>query len=302
MKNFSVKSGFGIGAVVFAVAAIIALPVRTVQFFTVLEGGTGFFTSYDWSVYLLYAVLAGAALAFIFSGLSKRKKLDFNRDVAKRPVSGIISLLTAVTLFIDGLTCANTVLDSRTPLFDYSNYATTAVNTDKLIFGAEAIFAVISAIFFLSLGLVYLTGKTNGSEHKIICLAPVIWCIIRMVYRFTRTISYQRVSDLTFELIMLAFMIMFFMAFAQVNSQISSKNCEWKLAGYGLTAALLALVCFVPRFIVTVIGKDFLLYDHSAAEFCDLGVAIFICDLVFTRLTDRAAVKEESPSETTVKG
>lgn len=300
MKKFSVNSGFGIGAIIFAVAAIIALPVRTVQFFTVLEGGTGFFTSYDWSVYLLYALLAAATLAFIILGFSKRKKLDFTRDVAKRPVSGIISLLTAVTVFIDGLTCANTVMNSRNPLIDYGNYGTPTVNTDKIIFGAEALFAVISAIFFLSLGLVYLKGKTNGSEHRIISLAPVIWCIVRMVYRFTRTISYQRVSDLTFELIMLAFMIMFFMAFAQVNSQISSKNCEWKLAGYGLTAALFALVCFAPRFIVTIIGKEYLLYEYSAAQFCDLGVAIFICSVVFTRLTDRA--KAEIPAESTVEG
>ncbi len=298
MKNFSLKSGFGTGAVILAVAALIALPLRTVQFFTVLEGGTGFFTSYDWSVYLLYALLAASTLAFIVLSFSKRKKLDFNRDVAKRPVSGIISLLTAVTVFIDGLTCANSVMNSRSPLVDYSNYGTPTINTDKLIFGAEALFAVISAIFFLSLGLVYLTGKTNGSEHKIISLSPVIWCIIRMVYRFTRTISYQRVSDLTFEFIMLAFMIMFFMAFAQVNSQISSKNCEWKLAGYGLTAALFALVCFAPRFIITVLGKEYLMYEYSVAEFCDLGTALFICSVVFTRLTDKA----ESPANTTVEG
>lgn len=302
MKSFSVKSGFGIGAIIFAVAAIIALPVRTVQFFTVLEGGTGFFTSYDWSVYLLYILIFGAALAFIIMGITKRKKLDFSREVAKRPVSGIISLLTAVTVFINGLTRANTVMNDRLPLIDYGSYGAPAVNTDKLLFGAEALFAVISAIFFLSLGLVLLTGKTNGSEHKIICLAPVIWCIIRMVYRFTRTISYQRVSDLTFELIMLAFMIMFFMAFAQVNSQISSKNCEWKLAGYGLTAALFALVCFVPRFIVTIIGKDFLLYEYSPAEFCDLGVAIFICSVVFTRLTDRVKADTMAPEKAASEG
>lgn len=298
MKNFSLKSGFGTGAVILAVAALIALPLRTVQFFTVLEGGTGFFSSYDWSVYLLYALLAISTLAFIILSFSKRKKLDFNRDVAKHPVSGIISLLTAVTVFIDGLTCANTVMNSRAPLVDYTNYGTPTINTDKLIFGAEALFAVISAIFFLSLGLVYLTGKTNGSEHKIISLSPVIWSIVRMVFRFTRTISYQRVSDLTFELVMLAFMIMFFMAFAQVNSQISSKNCEWKLAGYGLTAALFALVCFAPRFIITILGKEYLMYEYSAAEFCDLGTALFICSVVFTKLSDKA----DAPANTTVEG
>ena len=301
MKNFSVKSGFGLGAIIFAVAAVIALPLRTIQFFTVLEEKTGFFASYDLSVYLLYGIIAFSVIAFAALGIFKRKKLDFNRDVTKRPVSGVISLLTAVAVFSDGLIKAGTVMDDGSSLVEYGRMGAVSFNTEKLLFGAEALFAVISAIFFLSLGLVYITGKTNGSEHRLICLSPIIWCIIRMAYRFTRTISYQRVSDLTFELLMLAFLIMFFMAFAQVNSQISDKNCEWKLAGYGLPAALLALICFVPRFIVTVIGKDFLLYEYSPAEFCDLGTALFICSVVFTRLTDKAETNE-IPKESTVEG
>ena len=301
MKNFPVKSGFGLGAIIFAVAAVITLPLRTIQFFTVLEGGTGFYSSNDLSVYLLYGLIAASVIVFIALGISKRKKLDFNRDMVKRPVQGIISLLTAATVFSDGLAKAGAVMNDGSSLVEYNYTGAVSFNTEKLLFGAEALLAVISAIFFLSLGLVYLTGKTNGSEHRVICLSPVIWCIVRMAYRFTRTISYQRVSDLTFELLMLAFLIMFFMAFAQVNSQISDKNCEWKLAGYGLPAALLALICFVPRLIVTVTGNDFLLYEHSSAEFCDLGAALFICSVVFTRLTDRVK-KNEIPEESTTEG
>ena len=279
MKNFSVKSGFGLGAIIFAVAAVITLPLRTIQFFTVLEGGTGFYSSNDLSVYLLYGLIAASVIV----------------------LQGIISLLTAATVFSDGLAKAGAVMNDGSSIVEYNYTGAVSFNTEKLLFGAEALLAVISAIFFLSLGLVYLTGKTNGSEHRVICLSPVIWCIVRMAYRFTRTISYQRVSDLTFELLMLAFLIMFFMAFAQVNSQISDKNCEWKLAGYGLPAVLLALICFVPRLIVTVTGNDFLLYEHSSAEFCDLGTALFICSVVFTRLTDRAE-KNKTPVESTVEG
>ena len=92
------------------------------------------------------------------------------------------------------------------------------------------------------------------------------------------------------------------MAFAQVNSQISSKNCEWKLAGYGLPAALFALVCFAPRLIITIIGKEYMLYEYSPAEFCDFGVAIFICSVVFTKITDRVEAKSEIPAEFTTEG
>lgn len=298
MKSFSVKSGFGIGAVILAVAAIIALPVRTVQFFTVLEGGTGFFTSNDWSVYVLYIVLAAAILAFLVLGISKRKKLDFSREATKRPAFGIASLIAAAGIFYDGLSCAFRVVNNNQPIIDYDYAGTPTLNSEKVIFSVEALFAVLTAIFLLSLGISAVSGKTNGSEHRLISLSPVIWCIIRMVYRFTRTISYQRVSDLTFELLMLVFLAMFFMAFAQVNAQIGGKNCEWKLAGYGLPAALLALVCFIPRFIVTITGQTELLYSYSPAEFCDLTAALFVIATVFTRVTDRVEAEvTEEPEE-----
>lgn len=297
MKKFSVKNGFGFGAIIFALAAIIALPIRTVQYFTVLEGGTGFFTSNNWSVYLLYAVLAVSTIAFIVLGLSKRKKLDFLRKAEKRPVFGIFSLISAAGIFSDGINCISEFINNAQPIVSYDHYGAQVINTEKLLFGCEAVFAAISAIFFLAMGLAVISGKTNGSEFRIISLSPIIWAIFRTVFRFTRTISYLRVSELTFELLMLIFMIMFFMAFAQVNAQISSKNCEWKLAGYGLPAALLAIVCFVPRLIVTLIGRIELLYSYSPVNFCDLAVSLFIIATVFTRLTDKVETTESTEPE-----
>lgn len=300
MKNFSVKSGFGIGAIILAVAALIALPVRTIQFFTILEGGTGFFTETDFSVYFIYLVLIAAGIAFLVLGIFKRKKTDYCREVKKQPVFGVFSLIAAAGAFSDGIICAVKVMNDRLPIVDYDYMGTPIINTEKLLFSAEAVFAVLSAIFFLAIALSAITGKTNGSEHKLISLAPVLWCVIRMIFRFTRTISYLKVSDLTFELVMLVFATMFFMAFAQVNSQINSKNCEWKLAGYGLTSALFALVCFVPRLIVTIVGISDLLYSYSPAEFCDLAIALFMIVTVFTKLTDKKE-QEIITVESTVK-
>ena len=300
MKNFSVKNGFGIGAIILAVAAIIALPLRTIQFFTVLEGGTGFFNESNFSVYLLYFILAAAGIAFLVLGIAKRKKTSYFNEAKKQPVFGIFSLVASAGAFSDGIMCAFKVMENYTPFIDYDYLGNPSANTEKILFCIEAVLAVLTAIFFLAVAVSALTGKTNGSEHKLISLAPVLWCVIRMVFRFTRTISYLKVSDLTFELIMLVFATMFFMAFAQVNSQVGGKNCEWKLAGYGLTAVLFALVCFVPRFIVTIVGMSDLLYSYSPAEFCDLAIALFIIATVFTKLTDRVE-QTNSPIESSVK-
>ena len=95
-------------------------------------------------------------------------------------------------------------------------------------------------------------------------------------------------------MIMIIFMMLFFMAFAQVNAGIDAKNCDWKIASYGLSAALLALVCFIPRFIVTAGGHAELLYSYSSAEYCDIGIALFIISAVLTRITD----KKDSPETT----
>ena len=70
MKKDFIKHGFGIGAVIFALAAVIALPLRTVQFFTVLEDGTGFYSEMNFGVYLLFGILAASILALLFIGIS----------------------------------------------------------------------------------------------------------------------------------------------------------------------------------------------------------------------------------------
>lgn len=301
MKGFSVKNGFGIGAVIFAAAALIALPLRTVQFFTVIEGDkSGFYTENSFSVYALGFVLAAAAIAFLALGSAKKNKLDYDREIKKRPVFGIFSLVAAAGAFYDGISCVTKAANDFAPIIEYDYNGVPTWNTEKLIFGGEAVFAVLTAIFLLAIGLSTLSGKTNGSEHKLISLSPVLWCIIRMVFRFSRTISYLKVSDLAFELLMLVFMIMFFMAFAQVNSQVGDKKFEWKLAGYGLPAALFALVCFVPRLIVTFAGRTELLYEYSPVDICDLTTALFIIAAVFTRITDRVNI-EAIPEEVPVK-
>lgn len=276
MKSIT-KSGFGTGILIFAAAAIIALPIRTLQYFTVLESDTGFFSRNDWSVYALGIVSGAAILAFLLLGFIKRKSLDYSLEVTKRPGQGILSFTAAAGFLMNAVEIIVNLMNSDSFIPEEK--------TANLILGIQAVFAVFSAIYFVALGTSYLSGKSNGSEYRLISLAPVIWSTFRLVFRFTRTISYIRVSDLMLEMIMLVFFIIFFMAFAQVNSRVDADNKEWKTAAYGLPAALLALVCFVPRFIVMITGNADLLNEHSPAEYCDFGVALFIISTVLTRVT-----------------
>ena len=96
-------------------------------------------------------------------------------------------------------------------------------------------------------------------------------------------------------MVMLIFMLLFFMTFAQVNAGLNAEKQDWKIGVYGLSAALLALVCFIPRFIVTLGGHADKIYVCSGAEYCDLGIALFIVSAVITRLGNK---EENAESET----
>ncbi len=286
MKNLSVKSGFGLGAIIAAVAAIISLPVRTAQFFTIIESDTGFYSEVNAGVYIFYGVIAAAIVLSLVFGFAKRKKLDYSLEVTKRPGFGILSFTAAIGALSDAAKCImefmNAEPDSET------------AQAAGLLLAVEAVFALFTAIFFVAIGVSALGGKTNGSEYKLISLAPVLWSIVRIVYRFTRTISYIRVSELLLEMLMLVFLIVFFMAFAQANTGINSKGNIWKVAAYGVPAVLLALICFVPRFIVTVSGNAHLLVEQSPIEYCDIANAAFIICTVLTRVTDKISSEENA--------
>ena len=288
MKSIT-KSGFGIGILVFAAAVILALPLRTLQYFTVLESETGFFTKNDWSVYLLGIVLFAAIIFPVVFGFIKRKTLDYSLETVRRPGQGILCYLVTSGMLMNSASIFIQLMNSS----GFSNEA----KTSNLLLGIQAVFALLSAIYFVALGTVYLGGKSNGSEYRLISLAPVIWSIFRLVFRFTRTISYIRVSDLMLEMIMLVFFIMFFMAFAQVTSRVDGEKKEWKIAAYGLPASLLALICFLPRFIVMITGNADLLNEQSPAEYCDFGVALFIISTILTRVTTKIP---NAVSETTI--
>lgn len=297
MKKDFIKSGFGTGAVILALAAVIALPLRTVQFFTVLEDGTGFYSETNFGIYLLFAVLGAAILSFLFIGITKRKKLSFTAGEFKSSGCGILSYVAAIGAVLDAINCFGICMNYNSNLGISTAVYEETTPTQFIILAAEGALAVLTALFFVVLGSSLLSGKSSEKSCKYLALMPVFWSIARMVFRFTRTISYIRVSDLLFEMIMLVFLICFFFAFAQTNSKINAKNMEWKVAAYGLCAALLALVCFVPRFIVILSGNAEHLYSMSSAEYCDFAVALFIIGTVFTRITDRQPEITSAPEE-----
>ena len=274
--------------VIFIVSVIFALPFRVFQLMVNVEAGTGFWKNHaHFSVPVFYVILALATvLPILFSLIYKNGLGKIDAVGEKKPVGGAISILAAAGLVVNAIVRYRDFSDL------YFSYTSGSAATQPMMtylsksgavaMGLEAFFAVLSAIFFLMLGIAWFTGK-DPSEYKLLAIMPVFWSIFRIMHRFMRKISFLNVSELFLELCMIVFLLMFFMAFAQVTAKVNGKGLEWKLFAYGLPAALFCLLCFVPRIVVTILGHSELIASDSTIEIVDLTSAAFILSVLIDR-------------------
>ncbi len=270
-------------AILFAASSIILLPLRTIQYYSVIEKNTGFYNKIDANVIVFDAVLTVAVLFFIIAAFSKRKKISIDATPTKFPGCGILAALAAISVIY------SVIVDYRSRDIDTSAYtvsSTAPAEAVARIALIQSVFGILTAVMFIVLAVLFLSGKSTNGKFRILSLAPVVWYVVRLVSRFTRTISYLRVSDLALEMLAFAFMTMFFMAFAQTSSGVEGKGNEWKLAGFGLPAALFAITCFIPRAILVLTGNSDSMYILSNADVSDLFISLFIVATILTRVVN----------------
>lgn len=284
----------------FSAAILLVLPLRVYQYLTIIESGTGFYENSDVTVVLMYVLLAVFCAAFILPSYFRRGHIRFRTSAAKRPVLGVLCLAVAVTLVVDAVVQAGNYTQllgsAQQGYYDVTNNGAATdgiMKSGAMPMRLEAIFAVFAAVFFTVFGIGSIRGKTGGSEYRLLAITPLLWAIARILHRFMRTISFTRVSDLLFELLMLVFLMLFFMAFAQLLSRVNCKGVDWKLTAYGLSAALFCLLCFVPRMAMVLMGKGDMLADLSPPEYCDLAIGVFIPALLISRVS--TSLRDQTP-------
>lgn len=275
-------------------ALLVAVPLRVYQYFKVLEPETGFYSSNDISVYVMYILLGAAMLLSVLIPLINKKKLITVTTVKKSPVFLVFSLILAVTIIIDSAGQLMGYFD----LYDAASAAGGTVteyvkNQGGTFLLLQAVSGAVAAVYFFVSGLSVSLGNSDGSRLKILGLTPVLWYIFKLLYRFKRTISFTNVSDLMLELFAIVFLMMFFFALAQTVAKIDAQTVFWKIFAYGVPAAMFALMCFLPRFIVMIIGKSELLNTHYGVSYSDLGVAAYIIYNLLSRTKARTADSEE---------
>lgn len=275
-------------------ALLVAVPLRVYQYFKVLESDTGFYAKTDFSVYAIYILLGAAMIISVVIPMINKKKMITVTSVKKSSAFLVISLILAVTIIIDSAGQLMSYFD----LYDAAASSGSAVtdyvkNQGGTFLMLQAVSGAAAAVYFFVSGLSVSIGNSDGSKLKVLALTPVLWCIFRLLYRFKRTISFINVSDLMLELFEIVFLMLFFLAFAQTVSKIDAPAVFCKIYAYGIPAAMFALVCFLPRIIVTITGNSELLNAHHGVAYSDLGVAVYIIYNLLSRVKAQTVESEE---------
>ena len=283
---------------VFLAAFVIATVLRCIQMAMYIDPQTGFLTGGSVLNILLYAVLAVAIV--VFCGIS-----FLSADCKKAEIGGISDskVATSARLMAIGFAvdCVSSFLTGMYNFGSSDTGYTDVMKSGTLPMLLQSFFALFSAVYFFVLASDFSKGTEKAYKRKILATAPVCWAGARLIYRFLRQISFIEVSDLFLELVMIAFMVMFFMALAQVASGVYKDTVKWRLTGFGLSAGVIAAVLSISRLVMSLVSviaaSDFTVSGHSFT-LADLLFALFVLTLALkikedAKKPDVSAVYEE---------
>lgn len=291
IKNSQNSIKFSLIEKLFFVLTAVSVVLRTVQRIAFIDFETGFYKSFSaintfYSVFLLACCVLFVALSYL-SGDTKGLTTQY---VNSKPLYGL-SLVLAVCFLFDGFGALGTYFSPSSNFEQASGGILTAASSGVIEL-ARAFFAVLSTVYFVCFSLKMKNETKSSSKMALLPLSPVLWSALKLFTLFKNEISYLRVSDLFMEILMMAFLVMYFFALAQSMSGVGCKASAWKLSGYGLSASFICASVSIPRLISTVISKE--KYINSAYPFSLLTLILF----VFTFVLAFVVIKSERLSIT----
>lgn len=263
----------------FITILIICVLIRGYQIFSLIDSKTGFYDKSSITIAILYILIFASCIAFCVISYISKDSIEFNTDALKSKSAGAVSLITGIAMLLDGFTSFFSGLSAASS----AGYSDAGAFKELMSGGSFAstlrgIFAVLSAVYFCMLFSSFKKGDNSVSKHKILALSPVAWAAFRMFGLFVKKISFLRVSDLFFELVMLAFAAIFLMGFAQVTSGVYSDGSAWKIPAFGTCAALISGMLSITRLIFTVIDSN--RFINAEYPFCVTDFTLFLFALI----------------------
>ncbi len=264
----------------FIVAAVVCVVLRIIQTARFIDPETGFTVGGAALSLLLYAVIAAFTVFSLVTSFLSKQCSEFACIGSKNFLLGCVTAFFGVTLSYDCLYSLFSAFESLSASTSMSGVKG-LMSTGSLPLAVQSFFAFFASFYVYILASGFFRGTDKASGHKLLALAPVGWAAFRLIHRFIRQISYIEVSDLFLELIMLGLAVMFFVAFAQVNSGVYSDGFTWRISGFGFPAALIALTLSLTRLVFSFVSGGSFINPEHPFNIADFAFSIFVIVMLF---------------------
>lgn len=135
---------------------------------------------------------------------------------------------------------------------------------------AIAVFALLSAVVFLVLGIKPQKGKISA----VLGLLPMIFTLLRLFADFLSTTSAPFANSGAYHLMSLSFLLLFFLCENKAHAEMGSASLFF---GFGFVAMLLLLVYALPDVALHCMGFGVFKFGFSAAlSVADLVAAFYV--------------------------
>lgn len=207
------------------VAAAVFTAIRVWQYLWIINISTGFFSTIDLSVYLLYGGLVVLlVLAALTSFLDKTIAKARTSFLHIRATGAMLLLAGGVNLFASAFMLAG-IMDGT---------------SIRLVIASEALLGFAASLVLLYFGVLILSKR--GIRHKFLPLVPLAWIAVRLLNVFRRTSTVLTISENLLTLMSLVALSIYFMYFAFAVAGLFSKTgARWMFL-----SAIMGVALVVP--------------------------------------------------------
>jgi hypothetical protein len=275
------KKNTGIFFVIFVLAMLFAIPMRTYLVMFDTDAVTGFYTSTSVIVPALNILLAVATfimlVPFFFSYL---RKVEF---IHQRSIPRALLCYTISASFF---------LESG-----HQFYITMISRGDAGSF-LICIAGFFSAIFFFMFAGAALSKK--AIQFPIAALFPAFWAVVHLIVSFMHYTTIVNISEYLYDMLKMVFVMVFLYYHARYAGGVSNKRELNGMLAFGLPAVLFSAVSVFPRLIASISGRNTLtldMFDDVTYLLIAFYIVLVLAELLLSRHFTQLAIKKEEVKE-----
>ena len=226
----------------FAIGAVICLPLYGFLCITALDPQTGFFASGMLSTIFYAALFVVPVLMILFSRLQKRH-LVFS--ISNSRVLSVLSFALGGVMIAGGVADAVTVAAA---LMGLSQDGTSMVVSVLVLSALQIVMALISGGVFLRLGVSYMRENISN-RGSMTFIFPVVWALITCVEMFRDYPQIAGMPERTLYLLCLLAFTLFLMGQSRILSDVDVKKGVYWTNAFGFCTALFGLTMTVGEIV-----------------------------------------------------